>query len=153
MTDWALAQLNIAHLLAPLDSPELSGFVANLDRINTLAEQSPGFIWRLKGELVNTAISMRAFGPDVIPNLSVWSSIDALHDFTYRTAHVEVMSQRKHWFSRIDEAHMVLWWVPRDHRPTLIESSQRLNQLRESGATADAFSFKTAFPPPAKSAN
>ncbi len=41
-----LAQLNIATLRAPLDSPELKDFVDNLDRINALAEQSDGFVWR-----------------------------------------------------------------------------------------------------------
>jgi len=48
MTDWNIAQLNIAEPLAPLDSPQLADFVANLDTINALAENSPGFIWRLK---------------------------------------------------------------------------------------------------------
>jgi hypothetical protein len=48
--DFHLAQINIATLLAPLDDPRLAEFVANLDRINELAEAAPGFIWRLKGE-------------------------------------------------------------------------------------------------------
>jgi len=50
MADWQLAQLNIAQLQAPIDSPTLADFVANLDRINELAESSAGFVWRLKGE-------------------------------------------------------------------------------------------------------
>ena len=43
-----LAQLNIAKAKAPLDSPLLQDFVDNLDRINGIAEQSAGFIWRLQ---------------------------------------------------------------------------------------------------------
>ena len=50
MADFELAQLNIARLLAPIDSEQLVDFVANLDRINALADQSPGFIWRLQSE-------------------------------------------------------------------------------------------------------
>lgn len=50
MSRYRLAQLNIATLKAPLDSPLLADFVANLDRINRLAEQSPGFEWRLQDE-------------------------------------------------------------------------------------------------------
>ena len=42
-----LAQLNVARLVAPIDSPELADFVARLDEINALAEASPGFVWRL----------------------------------------------------------------------------------------------------------
>lgn len=148
MSDWAIAQLNIAELLAPIDSDQLKGFVANLDRINQLAEDSRGFIWRLRGELVNTSLSTRLLGADVIPNLSVWSSIHALRDFTYRSAHAEIMSQRRTWFSRMKDAHMVLWWIPSDHRPTLVEASKKLNWLRENGVTADAFSFKNSFPQP-----
>jgi len=35
-------------LLAPLDSPQLAGFVARLDDINALADSAPGFVWRLQ---------------------------------------------------------------------------------------------------------
>jgi len=50
MNQWELAQLNIATLIAPLDSPMLADFLAELDRINGIAEQSPGFIWRLQSD-------------------------------------------------------------------------------------------------------
>ncbi len=50
MVTYQLAQLNFARLIAPIDSPRLADFVANLDRINTLAEESPGFVWRLQTE-------------------------------------------------------------------------------------------------------
>ncbi len=38
MSSHELVQLNIARLLAPIDSPQLAEFVANLERINALAE-------------------------------------------------------------------------------------------------------------------
>lgn len=56
-----LAQVNIAKMLAPLESPVMVDFVNNLDRINALAESSEGFIWRLKEE-ANNATSIR-IGP------------------------------------------------------------------------------------------
>ena len=37
-----LAQVNVARLLAPLDSPEIAEFVALLEPINRLADHSPG---------------------------------------------------------------------------------------------------------------
>jgi len=43
-----LAQVNIAHMRAPLDDPLMAGFVAQLETINALADASPGFIWRLQ---------------------------------------------------------------------------------------------------------
>jgi len=47
MSKFELAELNIVQLKAPIDSPLLAEFVANLDRINALAETSDGFKWRL----------------------------------------------------------------------------------------------------------
>jgi len=46
-----LAQLNIARLLKPIDHPQIAEFVDNLDRINALAENIKGFVWRLEDEL------------------------------------------------------------------------------------------------------
>ena len=58
MSTYHLAQLNIAQMNAPLDDPTMLGFVEQIDRINALAEQSPGFIWRLIEEYGN-ATSLR----------------------------------------------------------------------------------------------
>ena len=134
MSNYRLAQINIAKLKAPLDSPELRDFVDNLDRINALAEGSDGFVWRLKGE-GNDATSLRPFGDDVIVNMSVWRDVEALKDFAYRSGHVEIMRRRREWFTRMAEAYMVLWWVPAGHEPTLEEAAQRLERVRSQGPT------------------
>jgi Domain of unknown function (DUF3291) len=48
---WARpAQVNVARMRAPLDDPVMAGFVARLAEINALADQSPGFVWRLQTE-------------------------------------------------------------------------------------------------------
>jgi hypothetical protein len=41
---WHLAQVNVARLLALLDSPQLAGFVSMLDPINGLADGTPGLL-------------------------------------------------------------------------------------------------------------
>jgi hypothetical protein len=144
---YELAQLNIARLLAPIDSPVLADFVANLDRINLLAEQSPGFVWRLQTE-EGDATAIKHFGDDFIVNMSVWADMQALHNYVYRSAHIEIMRRKKEWFQKTREAYMVLWWVPQGHRPSVVEAEGKLNQLRTCGPTADAFTFKKAFPAP-----
>lgn len=141
-----LAQVNIAKLLAPLDSPQLYDFVANLDRINALAEASPGFVWRLKDEAGN-ATAIRPFGDDVIVNMSVWRDIDALFHYAYATAHTEVLKRRQEWFHQFRGAYMALWWVPAGHRPTLEDAKARLDHREANGDTAYAFSFKRRFTP------
>jgi hypothetical protein len=48
-----LTQVNIARMKAPLESPIMADFVARLDEINSLADRSPGFVWRLQTDEVN----------------------------------------------------------------------------------------------------
>jgi hypothetical protein len=144
-----LAQLNVGRMLAPLESPEIAGFVAQLEPINRLADASPGFIWRLQTATGN-ATDIRPTEDDLfLINMSVWSSIEALRAFTYSTAHVEVLRQRREWFERLATAHLVLWWVPAGHRPTVEEAMDRLERLRRDGPTPAAFTFRTPFEPDA----
>jgi len=147
VSNYHIAQLNIAKLLAPIDSPQLSDFVANLDGINALAEESPGFVWRLQTE-EGDATGIDYFGSDKIVNLSLWDSVDALHNYVYRSAHVDIMRRKKEWFHRMGEAYMVLWWVPEGHIPSIDEAAQKLNTLRECGPSTEAFTFKKPFPSP-----
>ena len=147
MSRYQLAQLNIATLKAPLDDPIMAEFVANLDRINTLADQSPGFVWRLQSEQGN-ATELRPFGDEILVNLSVWQNVDALRQYVYRSAHTDIMRRRKQWFERMTEAYMVLWWVPVGHRPDPVEAKARLELLKQHGPTPEAFSFRHPFPAP-----
>jgi hypothetical protein len=147
MSQYELAQLNIAVMKEPLDSPRMADFVANLDRINALAESSPGFVWRLKTE-EGDATALRPLDDDTLVNMSVWQDVAALNHYVYKTAHVEIMRRRKEWFDRMSEAHMVLWWVPQGHRPSVVQAIERLQLLRTQGPSADAFTFRHAFPPP-----
>ena len=148
MTIYHLAQLNIAQMRTPMDSPEMADFVANLDRINALADNAPGFVWRLAGDDGN-ATAFRPFGEDTLVNLSVWKNVDALRAFVYQSAHEEIMKRRKEWFDRMQQAYMVLWWVPEGHQPGEAEAKERLQLLRTQGPTAQAFSFQQTYPAPA----
>ena len=144
MSESVIAQLNIAALKAPIDSPQLEDFVANLDRINSLAENSPGYIWRLKTDEGN-ATSIGGFGDGYIVNLSVWKDIESLKSYVYESAHIEIMRRRKEWFEHMKEAYSVLWWVAAKHRPTVEEAKAKLTHLRQYGPTANAFTFKRHF--------
>ncbi len=143
--EYHLAQINIARMLAPIDSPVMSDFVANLDAINALAENSPGFVWRLKTD-DNNATSIKIYGDDfLIVNMSAWKNIDALFAFAYQSQHVEIFKRRREWFSKMQEMHMALWYVPEYCFPTVDDATERLNYTREHGETPYAFSFKKRF--------
>lgn len=146
---WHLAQLNVGRMLAPVDSPMIAGFRAQLDPINTLADADPGLVWRLQTEAGN-ATDIRPTDDDLfLINLSVWRSIEALRAFTYTSAHVHVLRQRRSWFEQVAEAHLVLWWVPAGHIPSIDEALDRLARLRSDGPTPAAFTFRAPFAPEA----
>ena len=72
-----LAQVNIGRLVAPIDSPQLADFVAQLAPINALADIAPGFVWRLQTES-GDATSVQAFDdPTILLNMSVWESVES----------------------------------------------------------------------------
>ncbi len=147
MYHYELAQLNVALMKEPLESPGMADFVANLDRINAQAELSPGFVWRLQTE-EGDATALRPMGENTLVNISVWQDVSSLNRFVYKSAHVEIMRRRIEWFERMSVAYVVLWWVPKGHRPTVAEAEEKLLLLREKGATAEAFTFRQVFLPP-----
>jgi hypothetical protein len=148
MSAYNLAQLNIGRIRGPMDSPIMADFVSNLDRINALAERTPGFVWRLQTEEGN-ATAIRPYEDDNIAvNMSVWRDVESLNKYVYSSAHVEIMRRRREWFEPMREAFLVLWWIPEGHRPGVAEAVAKLELLRTQGPTAEAFTFRKAFPPP-----
>jgi hypothetical protein len=148
MSRFHLAEINIGRLRAPVGDPMIADFVANLDRINALAEASPGFVWRLTGE-GNDATDIKPDPTDemMAVNMSVWENPAALGAFVYRSDHLPIMRRRHEWFEKM-ELYMALWWVPVGHRPTVAEGMAKVETLRRLGPTAEAFTFKTPFPAP-----
>lgn len=144
-----LAQINIARLLHPEGDERVAEFFANLDRVNALAEQSEGFVWRLKEEAGGNATGI-AISPDpnLIVNMSVWRDADALFDYVYRSAHTPVMAKRRQWFERPGGAYQALWWIQAGHRPTVEEGLSKLWLIDRYGPTSQAFTFKARFPAP-----
>ncbi|MGY5013864.1 DUF3291 domain-containing protein [Streptomyces sp. 900105755] len=141
-----LAQLNVATLRFPLDDPRMAPFVGMLDTVNAAADDAPGFVWRLVEDGAADATALRPAGEDVIVNLTVWETREALWGFTYRSEHLDVMRRRREWFERHVEAHLVLWWVPAGHLPTAGEALERLADLRVHGPSARAFTFAVSYP-------
>ena len=145
---WHVAQYNIAWLLAPLDDPLLADFHANLDSINELGDASPGFVWRHKSADGNSTSVRVRDDPRILINFTVWESVDALFEYAFRSAHVEVYRRRKEWFEHLEEPWAVLWWIPAGHEPTVEEGEERLRHLAEHGPSGRAFTFKQRFPAP-----
>jgi heme-degrading monooxygenase HmoA len=152
--DYVLAQVNIARLVAPLDSPRVADFVAGLEPVNAAADGAPGFVWRLQDE-DGDATALRGFAADavgapggVIINMSVWESVADLAAFVYDPTHRAVLRRRREWFEQMRDAYAALWWVPRGHEPTIAEAEDRVRHLRAHRPTPQAFTLRLHFPPP-----
>ena len=145
---WQLAQINIARFRAPIDAPQLVGFVEMLDPINAIADVAPGFVWRLQTDEGN-ATSIHAFDDDLIlVNMSVWESVEELNAFVYRSRHFEVYRRRREWTEHMEQAYLALWWIPAGTIPTVEEGKRRLDLLIERGPTPEAFTITKPFPAP-----
>jgi len=149
---YQLAQANVAYALADATDPLMADYIARLDEMNRLADRSAGFVWRYLTDSRDPA--QREFADTrVLFNMSVWASIEALHAYTYRTAHAEMYAGRRMWFAdakAVVGGHaLAMWWVPAGERPTVADAKQRLQLITEHGPTERAFTFKKRFPIPA----
>ena len=131
-----------------IEDPVMKEFVENLDRVNDLAERSPGFVWRLKDES-NNASGFNPFNDEqVIINISVWKNIESLENYTYKTFHTDFLKRRKEWFSKYGKAHFALWWIEEGMFPSIEDAIERLTCLQQNGASERAFTFKERFSMP-----
>jgi hypothetical protein len=112
MSRFELAQMNVARLRAPLDSPQLADFVGGRSTASTRSRTAR---WALSGGSRTTRAmrtALQPMGVDIIINMSVWKDAQSLQAFTYRSNHAGVMSAAAEWFEKMD-LYLVLWWVPR----------------------------------------
>ena len=147
--NYHLAQVNIGRLIAPLDDPKIAEFVAQLGPINAVADNAPGFVWRLQSNSGNATDIAYNDDPFVIVNMSVWESIEALRQYAYKSDHAKVFRDRAKWFEKMEKPYYCLWWIPTGHIPTVSEGRERLEHYQTHGATPYSFWFSQQFPQPA----
>lgn len=146
--NWHLAQVNIGVANFGYEDPRFKEFVENLDRINTLADESPGFIWRYVQDDEREA-GRDVFGDDkLLFNMSLWASKEALMDYVYKSDHVHILRKRAAWFVNQNQPILALWWQPAGTKPTVLEAKHRLERLAQAGPTEDAFTFRRFFDAP-----
>src|SRR6202047_1071246 len=106
MSAYEIAQLNIGIIRGPMDSPIMAEFVANLGRIDAMADTAPGFVWRLQTE-AGDATAIRPFeNENMAINMSVWRDIESLLQFGYHSSHPASVRRRRRGVERQREAHM-----------------------------------------------
>lgn len=151
MTSFHIAQINVARMKGlNIDDPAMKEFADNLDRVNALAERSEGFVWRLKDDS-NNATGLNPYKDDqIIINVSVWKSIEALEQYVFKTFHADFLKRRREWFQAYGKVYTALWWVPEGVVPTMQEAVNKLDYLQKNGPSEFAFDFKNKFAPQGK---
>jgi hypothetical protein len=139
-----LAELNVGRIRYDLDDPRMADFTNNLALVNSIAERSPGFVWRYVDDSGNATDTRPYADLRMIVNFSVWESVETLERFVWQTVHKRFYGRRPDWFEHFDGPSMVLWWVPVGHRPSVDEAVARLAHLKQHGPTDRAFDWQRA---------
>ena len=144
-----LAQANIARFKAPLGDPVMKEFVDFLEPVNRFAEESKGFVWRLKDEQGRPASYIQSPFKDemMAVNISLWEDVASFKDFVYGSVHSYFLRNKKKWFDLKGPSQFVLWWVPEGEVPTLDMAKAKLEALEANGASPDAFTMREFYDP------
>jgi heme-degrading monooxygenase HmoA len=144
--EYHLVQVNTAKMKADLEDPIMSGFVERLDEINTLADNSKGFVWRFQTDEGDATYLRPYEDKRILFNMSVWETIDDLKNYVYSSKHLELLKSKNSWFSKLGEAHLALWWIEKGKVPTVQEALDKLNLIQKKGPSPDVFNFSKPFP-------
>ena len=136
-----LAQLNLARAVADLDQPAMAEFMAALDRVNAIAAKTPGYVWRLNDPVLDAAAKALLDDPRETYTLSVWETAEALEFFAWNTVHRRFMNNRHKWFVPPVAPFLALWWIPAGTTPDFADALARLESLRASGPSDQAFGW------------
>ena len=137
-----LAQLNVGRTRHDVEAPEMAGFMDNLDRVNAIAERSPGFVWRMQDESGNATGIKPTEDPRFITNLSVWKDFGSFEHFVWNTVHKQFYRRKAEWFEPFGRPHFVMWHIAEGEIPTLDEALDRLDDLTRNGPTDRAFGWE-----------
>jgi hypothetical protein len=130
--------MNLSKLVMPTHTPPMADFMAGIPPVYEVADASPGFVWRWIDKS-GSPWAYRPYERDVIANLSVWESPEAVKGFVYSSLHRQYYERRFEWFVKIPWPRAVFWWIPVDTRPTYEEAKRRLDHLAEHGSTVFAW--------------
>ena len=118
-----LAQANIAQFKAPLDDPIMKEFVDFIEPVNKLAEESPGFVWRLTDDAGRSSsyITTDIFNASMAVNLSIWEDIPLTTvSISYRT---------QLFFTKQKKVVQLIWTLKSG---ALVDTPRRTTYLRFS---------------------
>jgi Domain of unknown function (DUF3291) len=122
----ALAQMNYARLVAPMDDDRMKEFALAMDPINQLARSTPGYLWSFdndhhdphshhhdhqhdhpmeendddddKSRMARSTVDLLRDDPLIQPQLSLWKDMNSLRHFVFKSGHAMYYKRKKEWF-------------------------------------------------------
>ena len=138
----AIAQMNWGRLKFSLEDKRMREFADSLNEVYSLAENHPGFIWRMSDKQSESQLADLGFDKFISSTVSVWKDINSLKDYTYNSLHGVYLKRSSEWFKKIDGPQLVIWNTDNDAKPTFKESFNRLEYLKNNGSTDYAYSWE-----------
>jgi len=139
----AVAEFNMGRLRHDWTDKRVQDSVEGLDRVNRLAERSPGFIWRMPDDEMESAQLGPPLSDDrVASTLSVWSSVKDLQNFVFKSLHGSYLRRGAEWFEIEDGPRYVIWPVDSNYRPSVKDGLKKLQHLAKHGPSATCFNFR-----------
>lgn len=140
----AVAQMSWGKMKFPIDDPRLKEFLDSLAGVYQLAENHPGFIWRIPDGIIATELKAGGFNSQISATVSVWRSVNDLHDYTFNSLHGAYLGRTAEWFEKVDGPQLVIWDVEDDARPSFKEAWERLHHLKQNGPSAQGYGWPTS---------
>jgi len=138
----AIAQMNWGTLKHCLKDERMIEFTNSLSSIYSLAENHPGFIWRIPDAEAEKQLLELGFDELTSSTVSVWNNLDSLKDYTFNSLHSVYLNRSLEWFKKVEGPQLVIWDIANDHQPTFKESFNRLEYLNNNGTTDYAYGWK-----------
>jgi len=134
----AIAQMNWGRLKYSLADHRNTDFNSALSTVYGLAEAHKGFIWRIPDDDATAELAALDHDERMSATVSVWRSIDDLHDFTFASLHSEFLRRKSEWFETVEGPQLAIWNVDHLERPSFRQAFERLEHLKRNGDSAFA---------------
>ena len=134
--------MNWGRLRFCLDDKRMREFAESLNKVYSLAEKHPGFIWRIPDNQSKSQLSDLGFDKLISSTVSVWKDTDSLKDYTYNSMHGLYLKKKNKWFKKVDGPQLVMWNVADNYQPTFKESFHRLEYLKDNGSSDYAYGWE-----------
>ena len=117
-------------------------FLNSLVEVYRLAEDHPGFLWRIPDDTIAAEITSSGFDNRMSATVSMWKRVDDLHDYTFNSLHGAYLKRTAEWFDQVDGPQLVVWDIEDDARPSFFEAWERLQHLKQYGPSHRGYGWK-----------